>query len=530
MTPDLLFKNFDLLIESPKNLNQIRTLILEMAFNGKLINEDTSTWEESTIIEISDEITPGFACGRQHVDSKGHVHLRTHNISTNGKMNLNKVVRISSDKVDAKKSSIRKGDILFNNTNSQELVGKSSLVEEDLDFAFSNHLTRIRVNEDIYPAFLVYRFVLLLRKGFFSEICTRWINQAAVNTKALKDLPLLYPSITKQKRIVAKVDQLMGLCDELEEREERRKEMRVRANGACLHHLTTAKDESAFSKHWRRVCDHFDLLYDIPENVQELRQTILQLAVMGKLVKQDPKDEPAKVLLEKIAQQRERLVNSGSLRKTKPCRQFSSNEVPHEIPNSWTWTMLGEISEVGTGSTPSRTEPTFWNGGSTPWITSGSTSQSPITEGDEFVTMAAVKAHRLRIYPPGALLVALYGQGKTRGQVAELAIPATINQACAAICTLDGTPTIQDYLFLLLEKQYEEMRSFSAGGAQPNLNVQKIKEVFVPLPPLAEQRRIVAKVNQLMGSCDDLETKLNQSRSESEKLMEAVVGELVNGN
>ena len=233
------------------------------------------------------------------------------------------------------------------------------------------------------------------------------------------------------------------------------------------------------------------------------------------------------VLLEAIAKQKAKLLGSDSLRKTKPCRQFSFEEAPHDIPETWIWTMLGEITDIGTGSTPSRTEAAFWVDGTIPWITSGSTSRLSITSGDELVTPAAVKAHRLRIYQPGTLLIALYGQGKTRGQVTALEIPATINQACAAICPLDGIPPMQGYLKLLLEKQYDEMRLLSAGGAQPNLNVQKIKEVFVALPPLAEQRRIVAKVDELMKLVDQLETQLAASTQQAEQLMHAMVAELI---
>ena len=104
--------------------------------------------------------------------------------------------------------------------------------------------------------------------------------------------------------------------------------------------------------------------------------------------------------------------------------------------------------------------------------------------------------------------------------------PAAINQACAAVCPLDGTPPMQGYLKLLLEKQYDEIRSLSAGGAQPNLNVQKIKEAFVPLPPLAEQRRIVAKVSELMALVDELEAQLAASRATGANLLSAVVAEL----
>jgi type I restriction enzyme S subunit len=326
-----------------------------------------------------------------------------------------------------------------------------------------------------------------------------------------------FPPLAEQKRIVAKVDELMALCDRLEAQQQERETRHAALARASLARFADAPTPANLD------CI-FHKSYDITP--ADLRKSILTLAVQGKLVPQDPNDEPAEVLLETIAKQRANLLGSDSLRKTKPCRHFRSDEAPNEIPATWAWTMLGEVTDIGTGSTPSRTEASFWMDGTIPWITSGSTSRPSITEGDELVTPAAVKAHRLRLYPPGTLLVALYGQGKTRGQVASLEIPATINQACAAICPLDGTPTMQGYLKLLLEKQYDEMRSFSAGGAQPNLNVQKIKEVFVPLPPLAEQRRIVAKVDQLMALVDALETQLADSRSTAVDLLEAVVAEL----
>jgi len=325
------------------------------------------------------------------------------------------------------------------------------------------------------------------------------------------------PPLAEQKRIVAKVDELMALFDRLEAQQQERETRHAALARASLARFADAPTPA-------NLQFLFNPSYDIPP--ADLRKSILTLAVQGKLVPQYPTDESAGELLVTIAKQRAKLLGSDSLRKTKPCRQFTSDEVPNEIPSTWTWTMLGEVTDIGTGSTPSRAEASFWMDGTIPWITSGSTSRSPISEGDEFVTPAAVKAHRLRLYPPGTLLVALYGQGKTRGQVAALEIPATINQACAAICPLDGAPPMQGYLKLVLEKQYDEMRLLSAGGAQPNLNVQKIKEVFVPLPPLAEQRRIVAKVDQLMALVDELEMQLAASRATAASLISALVAEL----
>jgi type I restriction enzyme S subunit len=128
------------------------------------------------------------------------------------------------------------------------------------------------------------------------------------------------------------------------------------------------------------------------------------------------------------------------------------------------------------------------------------------------------------LYPSGTVIVALYGQGKTRGQSSTLGIAATINQACAAIQIPFAVDTIRSYVLLVFKKMYDEIREEAAGGAQPNLNVAKIKAMAVPLPPLAEQKRIVAKVHELMVMCDELEAKLTQSNAVAEKLAKSVVG------
>ncbi|HVZ43275.1 MAG TPA: restriction endonuclease subunit S [Ramlibacter sp.] len=344
-------------------------------------------------------------------------------------------------------------------------------------------------------------------------------QRRGLNMKLVGQLSLPIPPLAEQQRIVAKVDELMALCDRLEAQQQERETRHAALARASLARFADAPTPANLELLFRKS-------YSIPP--ADLRKSILTLAVQGKLVPQDPSDEPAAKLLEIIGMQRDKLLGSNLLRKSKRCRQFTSDEAPYDVPATWTWTMLGEITDIGTGSTPSRTEASFWIDGTVPWITSGSTSRSRIVEGDEFVTPAAVKAHRLRVYPTGTLLVALYGQGKTRGQVALLDIPATINQACAAVCSLDGIPSMQGYLKLLLEKQYDEMRSLSAGGAQPNLNVQKIKEVFVPLPPLAEQRRIVAKVGELMALVDQLEKQQEAAKSRGAALLEAVIQELLN--
>ncbi len=300
----------------------------------------------------------------------------------------------------------------------------------------------------------------------------------------------------------------------------------TRCNGAIAQLLTTHEPD-AFTQHWQRICDNFDLLYSIPENISKLRQAILQLAVQGKLVPQDPNDEPASVLLEKIKAKKEQLVEGKKVRKNKPLPLIDVYEVPDEIPKSWKWVCLDDISDIGTGSTPLTSNLEYYENGNVPWITSAATSEDFIIAADSYITASAVADYRLRVYPPGTLIVALYGQGKTRGQISQLKIAVSVNQACAAITFIEATKEVGNYVRKVFEKKYDELRALAAGGAQPNLNVRKIKETLIPLPPLEEQKRIVAKVDQLMALCDELEAKLIQSQTNSEKLIDVSVRQVL---
>lgn len=244
----------------------------------------------------------------------------------------------------------------------------------------------------------------------------------------------------------------MALCDELEERKQSAATKCIRLNDALLYGLVSATEAKKFNKHWKRIYDSFDILYSKPENVAKLRQTVLQLAVQGKLVPQDPNDEPASVLLEKIAVEKARMVKEGKIKKSKPLSAITSEGIPYDLPVGWGWVQLEDISIIGTGSTPLRSNIEYYARGTIPWLTSGATSNPVIDEAEQYITESAVSDYRLRIYEKGTLIIALYGQGKTRGQVALLNIKATINQACAAIAFPDGYEVLRDYTNVLLRK------------------------------------------------------------------------------
>lgn len=188
------------------------------ALMGSVLDEELSRFETKTakIKDVLREINSGFACNKSNEIPKGYVHLRTHNIDTSGNLNFDLLVKINPIKVDKKKNQIKKGDILFNNTNSKELVGKTALVDQDYNYGYSNHLTRIRLKEDlISPEFFVNYMINLHSQGYFLQICKKWIGQAGVNTGMLKDISIKFPSIENQVILNKKINSVKENCSAL---------------------------------------------------------------------------------------------------------------------------------------------------------------------------------------------------------------------------------------------------------------------------------------------------------------------------
>lgn len=194
----------------------------------------------------------------------------------------------------------------------------------------------------------------------------------------------------------------------------------------------------------------------------------------------------------------------------------------------WEITTVGEVADVGTGSTPLRSNPEFFSVDGTPWVTSAATGQAVVNSASEYVTNAAIAAHRLRRYPVGTLLVAMYGEGKTRGQVAELGIEATVNQACAAV-VVDEAQMARSFVKLALQANYMEMRRMAEGGNQPNLNLSKVKGFVLPKPPGAEQAEIVRRVELLFAYADRLEARLKAAQAAADRLTPALLAKAFRG-
>ena len=259
-------------------------------------------------------------------------------------------------------------------------------------------------------------------------------------------------------------------------------------------------------------------------DTKKIRAKLLDLAVRGKLVSQDPADEPASVLLGRIREERTKLVREKKAKAPKGGESVIylasdgsryekrgggepvciDNEIPFDVPEGWEWARVGSLCFIGTGATPLKANKSYYENGTVPWITSASACRTSINSPDGYITELALKETNCKVYPPGSLVIAMYGEGKTRGSISEMRIAAATNQACAVLLELkDGC--LQDYIRICYERSYETLRGRAKGGTQPNLNQGIISDFLVPVPPLAEQRRIVAELDRLLALVDGVE-------------------------
>lgn len=195
---------------------------------------------------------------------------------------------------------------------------------------------------------------------------------------------------------------------------------------------------------------------------------------------------------------------------------------------NWQKVTIMSVAQVGTGSTPLKSNSSYYAHDGIPWITSSATGQTFVTLASEFITETAVLEYRLKKYPVGTLLVAMYGEGKTRGQVTELKIEATINQACAAII-VDESLSLKEYVKLSLQANYFEMRNLAEGGNQPNLNLSKIKNFPLFLPSLQEQKEIVRRVEKLFKAIDTIAAEYQQAIKRLDRLDQAILAKAFRG-
>ena len=468
------------------NTKALRQKILDLAIHGKLVPQDPNDEPASVLLErikaekerlikegkIKRTKRSKAACDKPHYPyelpkgwcwtkvgeiSKSILYGVSESAKSKGEYKLLRITDIQNNAVDwntvpytdydehrANAYRISDGDILFARTGAT--VGKSYLVKGLQDKAiYASYLIRVQTFNEILPEYVKYFF----ESGFYWEQIQKdsvGIGQPNVNGTTLSQLALPIPPINEQHRIVNELGSWLNIIDAID-------------NGKT----------------------------ELQIAIKRAKSKILDLAIHGKLVPQDPTDEPASVLLKRINPKAEITCDNPQYGK---------------LPNGWCETLLGNIGTWQSGATPSRLRKEYY-GGSIPWLKTGDLNDGIVQSIPECITERALEETSVKLNPAGSILIAMYGA--TIGRIGILSKPATTNQACCAC--VDYLPE-KKFLFYFLLANRENFIAMGGGGAQPNISKEKIIHTHIPLPPQQEQQRIVAKIEELFAQLDNITSSL----------------------
>ncbi len=563
----MLLSNLNLLAQAPNGVARLRELILTLAVQGKLVPQDPKDEPASELLkkirvekdrliaegkikrdkplaQIAGQEKPfGLPPGWEWVrfsalaefenGDRGSNYPSRSNFVDQGiafinaghlvdeRIDYSDMNYITPQNFDLLRSGkIQPDDILYCLRGS---LGKFAQVTDDAAGAIASSLVIIRLtNKDAASYAMQY-----LKSPLAASLIKRFDNGTAQPNLGAGDLakfvvPL--PPLAEQSRIVTRVEELMRLCDALEAKGQLAATQHAQLVSTLLATLTDSETPAQLADNWHRIATHFDLLLDRPEAVDVLEQTILQLAVRGLLVPQDPQDEPASELLKKIRTEKDKLIAEGKIKRDKPLPPIAEDEQPFVLPSGWAWVRVGQVSgRVQYGITASAdhslAEPKFVRitdiqNDNVNWET------VPGMQG----IAQDVSDHYLEA---GDLLVAR--TGGTIGKsflVSTVPLNAVFASYLIRISPVAGMDSSYLKIFASSAHYWQQLYAKSMGTGQPNVNGTALSELTLPLPPLAEQSRIVTRVAELRRLCADLRQRLAASQSTQAHLAEALVQEV----
>ena len=368
---------------------------------------------------------------------------------------------------------------------------------------------------------------------FRSPVFVRYVEsvQMGIAYPAINDgqffsglIPL--PPVEEQHRIVAKVDELMALCDQMENQHCNASEAHEQLVSYLLGTLTQTQSAEDFSANWQRIAAHFDTLFTTEASIDALKQTLLQLAVMGKLVPQDSNDEPASELLKRIQVVKAKLIAEGNIKKDKPLAPITDKEKPFGLPQGWEWVRLQAVIDVRDGTHDSPKEAL---GSETyPLVTS-----KDFFDGDiNFDTARKIsEADHLEISKRSLvekydILFSMIGGNIGNQVMVNDDRPFSIKNV-ALFKYYDRSLTFPFFIKKYTENLAVNLQSTAIGGAQPFVALGALRNLVMALPPLGEQNRIVAKVDELMAICDQLKSRLTEANQLQQKLADVMVEQAI---
>lgn len=566
----MLLSNLDLFATAPGGVARLRELILTLAVQGKLVPQDPADESASVLlqkirkekdrliaegkmkrdkplVEIAEEdkpfelptqwewvrlidLMPEFQNGASSRGDAGGAPITVLRLADikDKRISLAETRQVEIAPADIAKYQLAEGDILITRVNgSADIVGQFNLCDRPVDAIYCDHFIRMRINQRwVEPSFCALLGESALIRTAVKSLFITTAGQKTVNQGHIGSLQFPLPPLAEQSRIVTRVEELMHLCDALEAKGQLEATQHAQLVSTLLGTLTASATPEELADNWQRVAQHFDLLLDRPEAIDALEQTLLQLAVRGLLVPQDPADEPASVLLQKIRTEKDRLIATGQIKRDKPLPSVSDEEKPFELPAGWEWVRINDLAEVqgGIQKTQLRTpvKQHF------PYLRVANVQRDALRLDEiERFELTIEELERWRLVAGDLLIVEGNGSAEEIGRCAVWtgAIDPCVyqNHLIRVRCfQQDFMAFIK--LFLNAPSGAEEMKrlAITTSGLY-NLSVGKIRNYAVPVPPLTEQSRIVNRVSALRRLCADLRQRLAERRYVQARLADALV-------
>ncbi|WP_191279002.1 restriction endonuclease subunit S [Hafnia paralvei] len=558
-------------------IKKLRELILELAVRGKLVPQDSNDEPASELLkriatekaelvkqgkikkqkplpEISEDEKPfelpeGWECARlgntvaiirgitfpaseKHKEpSKGKIAcLRTANVQDS--IEWDDLLYVSESFVKRSEQFAEKGDIVMSMANSRELVGKVAHIYNipTGSATFGGFLSVIRPY-GFNAAFLMSVLRSPNIKSILIDSSSQTTNIANISLEKLNPLVISVPPIGEQNRIASKVEELMSLCDQLEQQSLTSLDAHQQLVETLLATLTDSQNTEELTANWARISQHFDTLFTTEASIDALKQTILQLAVMGKLVPQDPNDEPASELLKRIEQEKAQLVKEGKIKKQKPLPPISEDEKPFELPKGWKFCRFGNILQVisdyhANGGYKILKENVELLDTVDYAIMLRTTNFSEKNYNNyKYITELAYNfLEKSKLYP-GDIIMNKIGDPGASFYVDDRGKPMSL---AMNLFLLRGQSVSSRYIFLYLSGNYDYIRSFANGTSTQTITKEAVSGLVFPLPPLEEQYRIVANVDELMSLCDQLKSRLHSVQQTQLHLADALTDAALN--
>jgi type I restriction enzyme S subunit len=563
-TMNLLQKHFDLALDAPDGIKKLRELILTLAMQGKLVPQDPKDQPASELLkeieaekrrlvkegkikapkpllEIKPEDVPyAVPVGWEWVRLSSVFNIISGNsfdLSLEQEIGTVPYVKVGDMNFPGNELIITTSSRFIDPTDKMMnwIIPTGSIIFPKRGGAIATNKKRIIDT----PVFVdLNTMAIIPMHGITTDFAYRWLlnldlselntgtSVPQINHKDIEPLLFPLPPFAEQNRIVAKIDQLMATCDALEELRGRRQQKRLDIHTAVIHQILDPSVAPSRLRVENILFAHFGELYSVKENVVELRKAILQLAVMGKLVPQDPRDQPASELLKEIEAEKRRLVKEGKIKERgggsrgdAEGAEIKPEDVPYAVPAGWEWVRLGEIVEV--------------NGGfafkSSKYVDEG-IRVIRISDFDEngfknekivrYTFSSELKSFKLSL---DNILMAMTGGTVGKSYlVKEMPEPMIVNQRVATINICN--PILPDYINGLIRSNLIQDRIQDAkNSTNDNISMADITGFIIPVPPLAEQKRIVAKIDQLMALCDRLEQGIDAGTKKQTQVLQSII-------